>query len=54
MADESLREREDSETARREADQLRAHAFSARNIESPSQAAPNADRSDRDTYSGGR
>ena len=55
MANESLQGREDSETARREIEQLRTHAPSVPAREqSPSNTTSSTDRSDRDSYSRGR
>jgi len=55
MAEESLLRIETQEAVRKEANSLRGQDFSARTIEqSPSQAASNTDRSDRDSYSRGR
>lgn len=55
IAEESLLRREPLEAARKEADPLRGHVFSARTIEpSSSHTTSNTYRSDRDSYSRGR
>jgi len=54
-AEESLLRIETQEASRKEAGPLRGHDYSARTMEqSPSSAASNTDRSDRDSYSRGR
>jgi len=55
MADESLEQREDAETARRETEQLRTHDSTVPSREQwPSHTTSSTDRSDHDSYSRGR
>jgi hypothetical protein len=55
IAEESLLRIESQEAGRKQAEGLRTPDLSARTIEqSPSPAASNTDRSDRDSYSRGR
>ncbi|MEK6324966.1 MAG: hypothetical protein AABN33_25270 [Acidobacteriota bacterium] len=55
IAGESLRQREGSETSRRETEQLRTHDSTVPTREhSPSHTTSSTDRSDRDSYSRGR